>query len=186
MGFDKAKYRVETIPLAECQEMVARFHYSGGGSNTAVFRHGLFRLGLPKPVGCAWWIPPTKNAAKATWPSNWRAVLALHRLVVAPYVPTNGASYLIGRSIRLIRQDRRWECLVTYADESQGHAGTIYQATNWEYCGVTSSEAQWVDPETGRFVARKAGPRTRTKAEMEELGYKMIGRFKKHKYRMVL
>lgn len=121
----------------------------------------------------------------ATYPDNWRGVLSLHRLVVHPTVPTNGASFLISQSIRLVRQDKRWECLVTYADQGRGHTGAIYKATNWEYVGVTAKHAQWVDPTTGRYVA-KLSTRTRTKKEMEELGYEVIGRFAKHKYRMVL
>lgn len=181
----KEDYKVVSVPLRTCREMVEKWHYTQGGSNTATFRHGLLRL-RPNPafVGCAWWIPPTKSAAAAWWP-NWRAVLVLHRLVVAPGEPTNAASYLIGRSIRLIRRDPRWEYLLTYADEGQGHDGLIYRATNWTYLGMTAPEAQWVDRD-GRYVSRKAGPRTRTKAEMEELGYRMIGRFRKHRYGMEL
>ena len=74
---------------------------------------------------------------------------------------------------------KRWPCLVTYADEWQG-TRTIYRASNWDYCGLTAPEATFV--KDGRMVARKAGPNTRTRAEMEELGAKMIGRFAKHKF----
>jgi hypothetical protein len=34
------------------------------------------------------------------------------------------------------------------------------------------------------MVARKAGPHTRTKAEMEALGYKMIGRYARFRFGM--
>lgn len=181
----KANYLVTTIPLALCQVLVRLYHYSGGGANTATFRHGLMDRVTGECVGAAWWIPPTKSAAQASWDGDWKRVLSLHRLVVKPNMPTNAASFLIGRSIRLIRQDGRWGCLVTYADTGQGHLGGIYRATNWEYVGLTTPEAQWVDS-TGRFVARKAGPKTRTKGEMQELGYRLLGRYSKHKYRMIL
>lgn len=176
-------YRVETLPLALGREMVRKHHYAKGSSNTATFRHGLMRG--DECVGCALWLPPTKNAAKATYDGDWRAVIALSRLVILPDEPTNAASFLIGRSIRLIRQDPRWECLVTYADDYQGHSGAIYRATNWEYVGKTKPTALWLNAD-GRMVARKAGPKTRTKAEMEALGYRMAGRYSKHKYRMIL
>lgn len=179
-------YTVETVTLTTCHELVATYHYAKGGPNTAVFRHGLFHRDDPLTcLGIAWWLPPTKVAANAVWPTNWRAVLTLTRLVIAPEVPQNGASYLLGRSVRHIRRDPRWECLVTYADESQGHTGAIYRAAGWEYMGMTASEARWVDSD-GRQVSRKAGPVSRTVAEMRALGCRIDGRSRKHRFRMPL
>jgi hypothetical protein len=181
-----AEYVVESIPLSMCVELVRAHHYAQGGPNTATFRHGLFhREDHMRCLGVAWWLPPTRRAAEACWPSNWQAVLTLSRLVVAPEVPQNGASFLLARSVKLIRRDPRWECLVTYADEGQGHTGAIYRAANWEYAGMTGSEARWVDS-AGRMVARKAGPTTRTAAEMRALGHRVAGRSRKHRFRMVL
>lgn len=182
----KTDYEVKTIPLAVCQEKVAKYHYARTGSNTATFRHGLFLKSDPETcIGIAWWIPPTKSAALANYPKNWKAVLVLSRLVVDPGVPKNAASFLIMQSVKLIRLDLRWEYLLTYADEWQKHSGAIYKATNWTPLGKTTPEATWIDV-NGRMVARKAGPHTRTKAEMLALGHKMIGRFSRHRFGMAL
>src|ERR1700719_72083 len=122
----KTDYEVKTIPLIICQEKVAKYHYARTGSNTATFRHGLFLKSDPdKCIGIAWWIPPTKSAALANYPKNWKAVLVLSRLVVDPGVPKNAASFLIMQSVKLIRKDKRWEYLLTYADEWQKHSGAI-------------------------------------------------------------
>jgi hypothetical protein len=101
-------------------------------------------------------------------------------LVVLPEVPANACSFLMGRSIKLIEQDGRFVSLVTYADESEGHTGAIYRATNWEYVGKTAAIPKWVDA-NGRQVAVKA-TKSRTKAEMEALGYVIKGRYRKHKF----
>jgi hypothetical protein len=135
-------------------------------------------------IGIAWWIPPTKSAALANYPKNWGAVLVLSRLAIDPGVPKNAASFLIMQSVKLIRKDKRWEYLLTYADEWQNHSGAIYKATNW-ILGKTTPEATWIDSD-GRMVARKAGPHTRTKAEMLALGHKMIGRFSRHRFGMAI
>jgi len=175
----------EVRPLASldvARTLVEQYHYAHGASNTATYLHGLFRRGEFWETNCkgvAWWIPPTKSAALATYPENWQGVLMLHRLVIVPGVPKNACSFLLAHSMKLIDRNR-WPCLVTYADEWQGHNGTIYKATNWKYVGKTAPEAIYV--KDGRMVARKAGPRTRTKAEMIALGAKYIGRFAKHKY----
>jgi hypothetical protein len=176
----KGDWEVRPISLCVAQDMVERLHYSGGGSNTGTYCHGLFERARPAhPRGVAWWIPPTKAAANATHPVDWEGVLALSRMAIEPEVPKNAATFLLARSMRLI--DRlRWPCLVTYADEWQGHTGTIYRACNWHYVGLTNPEATFVLD--GRMVARKAGPRTRTRAEMEAIGADMIGRFAKHKF----
>jgi hypothetical protein len=177
---------VQTIPLADCRRLCEQHHYSKGGSNTATYRHGLILRSIERIVGCAWWIPPTKTAAQATYPEgDWRRVLSLSRLAIEPTMPTNAASYLIGRSIRLIRAEGKWDCLVTYADDMQNHSGAIYRATNWEYVGKTKPERAYKDA-TGRLTARKAGPRTRTHAEMLALGCVCVGSFCKSKFRMVL
>ena len=176
----REEWEVRTVELTVAQALVRQYHYSGGGANTATYRHGLFKKGEAECLGVAWWIPPTKTAALATYPDNWQGVLNLSRLALSPKVPKNGASFLLSKSMKLI--DRvRWPCLVTYADEMQGHTGAIYKATNWEYCGMTAKEATWFNGD--RMVARKAGPKTRTKAEMLELGCRMVGRFAKHKFR---
>jgi len=175
----KSEWEVRTIDLVVAQELVRRLHYSRGGSNTATYRHGLFHRGCDTCVGVAWWIPPTKSAAKATYPVNWKGVLSLSRFVLEPECPKNSASFLLAASRKLIDRDK-WPCLVTYADDWQGHTGKIYLADNWQYKGKTTAEVTYqID---GRMVSRKAGPKTRTKAEMEAIGAKMVGKFGKHKF----
>ena len=178
----KAKeWEVQTIGMERASELVREFHYSGGGSNTAVYRHGLFPAGCfmdAHCVGVASWIPPTPDAARATYPENWQGVLSLSRLAIGP-APKNAASFLLGRSMQLIDRER-WPCLVTYADTWRGHTGAIYRATNWQYVGLTKPQRTYVV--NGRIVARKAGPRTRTHAEMLALGAECIGSFAKHKF----
>ena len=170
------------MALSVAQELVRKYHYSGGGSNTATYRHGLFHKGSEECLGVSWWIPPTKSAALATYPENWKGVLSLTRLAIAPEVPANAASFLLGASMRMINREL-WPCLVTYADEMMGHTGAIYRATNWEYCGMTAKEATFF--KDGRMIARKAGPRTRTHQEMYNLGCELIGKFAKHKFRHI-
>lgn len=186
----KHDWMVDTASLKQVRELVADLHYAGGSSNTATFRHGLFRRSEWPLVlsGAAQWIPPTRGAAEATLRQlelvgDWRRVLALSRLVVAPDVPTNGASFLLGRSIRLIRATRAWDVLVTYADERQGHTGAIYRATNWRYIGESIADS-WIL--NGKQLTRKAGPRTRTREEMIGLGAIELDPAIKHKFAIVL
>jgi hypothetical protein len=175
----------EVLPLKDlglATALVEKYHYAHGGSNTATYLHGLFRRDdrwKANCLGVAWWLPPTKSAALATYPENWQGVLSLSRLVVVPDVPKNAATFLMSQSRKLI--DRNvWPCLVTYADDWRGHVGTIYRADNWQFVGKTKPQPVYV--KDGRMVARKSGPHTRTHTEMLALGCELLGRFSKSKY----
>lgn len=174
------KVRPTSIPTA--LRLVEAHHYAHGASNTATYLHGLYPANAfweRECLGVAWWIPPTKSSALATYPPNWQGVLSLSRLVIAPGAPKNACTFLLARSMKRIDRTR-WPCLVTYADEWQGHTGTIYRAANWTDAGMTQPEATFVV--AGRMVSRKAGPKTRTRKEMEFIGATMVGKFAKHKF----
>ena len=178
--FLKKEWYVANIPLKVAQDMVREFHYSRGGSNTAVYTHGLFRQDVEKCQGIVWWLPPTKVACESVNKAHWQKVLSLTRMVVLPGVPRNACSFLLSRSVRMIEKDGRFVSLVTYADESQGHSGNVYRAANWEYVGRTGPYPRWLDS-SGRQVAPKATT-NRTKHEMELLGHTRVGSFYKHKF----
>ncbi len=169
---------------AEAREFIAKFHYSGGSSRTCVYAHGLFRRGENELLGVALWLPPTKPAARSVNRDQWRRVLALSRLCIHPELSTNAASFLLGRSIRLIKTEGKWLSLVTYADEFMNHKGQIYRATNWTYVGKMKGSPRWEDVE-GRQVS-VLSTKSRTRQQMRELGYRNVGVYDKHKFVMHL
>jgi hypothetical protein len=177
-----AEWEVRDVEIGIARRLVEENHYARGASNTATYLHGLFRKGdifQEQCVGLAWWLPPTRSCAEATYPGHWKEVLSLSRLVIEPSISQNACTFLLARSRKLIPEGV-WPCLVTYADEWRGHSGAIYLADNWEYVGKTKPQRTYVID--GRMVARKAGPHTRTHAEMLALGAEMVGSFAKHKF----
>jgi hypothetical protein len=178
----KEDWEVRPVSIAVARELVRRYHYAKGASNTRTYLHCLFQKGAffdDDCLGVAWWIPPTRSAAEATYPANWRGVLSLSRLVIAPGVPKNACTFLLARSVALIPAND-WPCLVTYADDWRGHTGRIYRASNWQYIGKTRAEVTYTID--GVMTARKAGGHTRTKAEMLAIGAQCEGNHAKHKY----
>ena len=177
------EWEVVSLPAhSDAVRLVKAWHYSKGASNTSTYRHGLYPVGVAwgEPVGVTLWIPPTRTAAESVAGEDWKGVLVLSRLVVAPDMPTNAASFLLGASMRLIDRER-WPTLLTYADTRLGHTGAIYKATNWECLGVTVGADNWVDGE-GRLVARKRGPTTFNKQQMLDKGYEQLVSMPKIKY----
>jgi hypothetical protein len=178
--FRKSEWFVEDVPIAQAKELVEKYHYARGASHTRVFTHGLYD-DLGGLYGVAWWLPPTKPACMSVNRLEWKRVLSLSRMVVVPGVPKNACSFLLARSTDLIRKDGRFNSLVTYADQSQGHTGHVYRAAGWTYMGKSSVTPRWIDPTTGRQVATLA-TKTRTKAQMLALGYTLEGHFGKLKF----
>lgn len=176
----KEDWFVDQCDFATAKQLIVQHHYARGGSNTFVYLHGLFYKHDHECYGVAWWLPPTRVACESVNKEQWQKVLSLTRMVVAPGVPKNAASFLLARSLRLIEKEGRFVSLVTYADESQGHEGRVYRAANWEYVGRTGPYPRWLDRD-GKQVARKA-TKNRNDATMKSLGHQQVGSFYKHKY----
>lgn len=176
------EWEVRPVDIAVAERLVTRFHYAAGASNTAVALHGLFPAGSlweQECRGVAWWLPPTKVAAAALAGPDWEGVLALSRLAIEPGMPGNSATFLMAASLRMLDR-RRWPVLVTYADGWRGHSGAIYRATGWTEHGETAPEEVWTL--NGRMIARKAGPRSRTREEMIALGAVSHGKHRRIRF----
>lgn len=60
-------------------------------------------------------------------------------------------SKVLSLSLKLIKKACPLvKLVVSYADEAQGHKGTIYQATNWYFVGDSMAESA-IDPQTGKI-----------------------------------
>lgn len=86
-------------------------------------------------VGCITYGKPASNnlCVGLAGEENSKYVYELNRLVITTDTP-NSASFLIGRSLRLLPKPLY---IVSYADDGWGHKGYVYQATNWLYTGMT-------------------------------------------------
>lgn len=172
-------WTVGPVDHGEARALVAAHHYAKGASNTYCYLHGLYST-TGELHGVAWWLPPTRVAAESVNRGKWTQVLSLSRLVLRPDTPKNAATFLLGRSVRLIAKDGRFVSLVTYADTEQGHTGHIYRAAGWNYVGLSKPSPVWIDNE-GKRVAAKSTV-NRSKAQMEALGHRLLGYYAKHKF----
>ncbi len=67
----------------------------------------------------------------------------LSRLWIDDCVPRNAETWMIGKAIRYVRRNHREvKHIVSYADPSAGHTGTIYRAANFRSDGRTGPRAQ--------------------------------------------
>lgn len=91
--------------------------------------------------------PPNATELKGYWDRhNQLGWIEIKRLVMSPICPKNSESRFIGYTIKHIRKHNKIKGIVTYADDSQGHRGTIYKATGFIYLGKTDAKKDfWVN-----------------------------------------
>ena len=65
-------------------------------------------------------------------------VVELKRLCCIDKTPKNTESYFIGKTLRWMKQHSRFDLVVSYSDTFYGHEGTIYKASNFKHCGMTT------------------------------------------------
>jgi hypothetical protein len=66
-------------------------------------------------------------------------VVTLTRLWLSDGLPKNSESHVIGIVLRSLRKETSLKFVLAYSDPAAGHLGTIYQATNWLYTGLSSA-----------------------------------------------
>jgi hypothetical protein len=65
--------------------------------------------------------------------------LTLTRLWLSGELPSNSESRIIAVCLRYLKKFTKLQFIVTYADPTQGHVGTIYQASSWLYTGLSEA-----------------------------------------------
>lgn len=129
---------------AQCAEPTYVFAWLGAG--------GLFG-DTGEPEAAALFAP---SAARA-WGSN---AIELTRLVRSPGMGQPLTRFL-SQCFSFIRSKGRFDLVIAYADPSAGHHGGIYQAGNWIYVGMSSSNSAWVNRITGKRSSQRSFAQSR-------------------------
>jgi hypothetical protein len=133
-------YTIKQISSQEATKMVVENHYLHRRAST-MFAYGLFDG--EEMLGCIIYGKPASPSlcVGVCGPEESSKVLELTRLWIADGTPKNTESYLIGRSLRLLPEEK--DIIVSYAEIDAGHIGVVYQATNWIYTGMSDRHVEW-------------------------------------------
>jgi hypothetical protein len=102
---------------------------------------GLFERATQRIVGCITYaVSSSSTLLKGICGEDeMYNVYELTRLWIKDGTPKNAESFLIGNTLRMLDK----EIIVSFSEKERGHVGTVYQATNFYYCGLS---AKFVDP----------------------------------------
>lgn len=172
-------FTVQPIKKEECKPWLLDKHYAHR-IPPIMYAYGLYDSNK-QLQGCCIFGYPCRMLTE-----YWKNILELNRLVVNENLPRNVLSYLVSCSLKLLPSPN---VIVSYADDNQGHHGYIYQATNWIYTGLSSSENKiFIE---GNLVHRRtlnSVYKTSSVKDLQEKGYNIeveeqVG---KHRYFMFL
>ncbi len=132
--------RLDWVSARTARRAVLKWHYSrtmpmpkyaclgvwesGDFVGAVIFAHGSnYRIGAPYGLGVG-------------------QVVELVRVALRRHVTP--VSRILSVALRMLRHSSPGvELVVSYADPVQGHVGTIYQAANWTYLGMTSASYEY-------------------------------------------
>lgn len=179
-------YRVERIPGGVGKAFIRRYHYSRSCHNGPM-TWGLYRGN--KLVGvCAFATPCSEKVRASIFGSDGKdRVTELHRLVVTERNrPNNLTSWFTSRAMKgLVDERPNYDIVISFADETEGHLGIIYQALNAIYCGMTGRAKFFRDGE-GRLRHPRQNGVNISADEAKGRGWTAEMREAKHRYLLVL
>lgn len=124
-------WNVEPITKKQADFIITRRHYS---RRAPIFWEAFALVdGDGLIEGVVVYGQPSPPIQKHAFAERSFRLYELTRLVIQTTKP-NAASFLVGRSLRMLSEQP--SAVVSYADSEWGHAGIVYQATNWLYTGA--------------------------------------------------
>lgn len=180
---------VRQVDAKFARKYIASFHYSRTMPDSTRFSFAGYMNGKVCGIVC-YGMGCGKNQYTALIPGIENGTyVELTRLWCADSYPRNTESKLIAESLKLLPPQIK--LVLSFADESQGHIGVIYQATNWIYCGINAG-GKMLRCEDGTIkhprllgIHRMRHPELRelnNQQLMNRYGYTLVDGGRKHRY----
>lgn len=129
---------IRTPDSKELKSFLDAYHYIGkdrGGNCFGAYFNG-------ELIGCVVYSPPLRQNTAGQFNLSSSEVCELSRLCIHPnYQKKNFASWLIARTIKKIN----FKLVISYADTTVGHTGTIYRAAGFDFHHKVDSDYWYVD-----------------------------------------
>lgn len=177
-------YTVIPIERSQCEEYILGIHYAKRWPSIS-YAFGLY-LDDELCGVVTYGSPPSSTLKRGIAGDDFKGdVLELNRLCLKNNIK-NEASILVGRSLKLLPKDK---IIVSFADTKQDHKGYVYQATNFNYCGLSAKRTDWKvkgkEHLHGQTVADEfRGVKNRAQAMRDKYGddFYLEPRSRKHRY----
>ena len=183
-GYIVRAYSVSGVTRADCAEFILEIHYARRWPSIS-YAFGLFDgddlIGI-----VTYGTPPSAPLRRGIAGDAYIGdVLELNRLCLR-HNRKNEASMLVGRSLKMLPKNK---IVVSFADTEHGHIGSVYQASNFIYCGLSAKRTDWkvrgLEHLHGQTIADEfRGVKNRAEAMRQKYGddFYLAPRPRKHRY----
>lgn len=136
----KETFEIQKIEYKDAMDLVIKNHYLHRKAPCSI-AYGLFCKKCKSIVGVVTYgVSCSSTLLRGICGDEEKHnVYELTRLWIKDGTPKNSESFLIGNTLKKLDK----EIIVSFAEIQQGHVGTIYQASNFLYCGLS---AKFKDP----------------------------------------
>ena len=173
---------ITQITKEEAKSILSHFHYLKDISRgfKSGYNYGLFIDNELKGVVIFTGFPVPELAVGLFGldRKDQQGLFELSRLCLHPSLQQenkNVASQFVSRAIKQLRKDTKVRAILSYAD-SQFHVGTVYQACNFKYYGLSEAKKDfYIKKEDGSFIKHSRGKVKGLEGEWRD-------RTRKHRY----
>ena len=118
--------------------------------------------------------PSSENVIKSVYGGKYtKNIKELHKLFIIDNTPKNTESFFISQALKqlkIIRPDIH--TIISYADTTEGHKGTIYKASNFFFCGSTNTKSVFYrDPVSNKLIHPRQNGKNISKKTAIENGW---------------
>ena len=152
--WDKLKVNIKeaecrNIDHTQARNIIEKYEYLGTYCNAPIFAHGIFYN--DHLAGCVvFGAPSPPNLARSVIKDNFK-VIQLSRGACVHWSHKHSASKLIASGLNSAKE-KGYDIVIAFSDPDAGEVGTVYQATNWLYCGLTAKRPDYFDCNGKRIV----------------------------------
>jgi hypothetical protein len=133
------KYIIQPCDVRQIGSFIEKWHYSKNVNG--LISDYCFRL-LNEKGDLVGAIIYGRIAMRGVWKKyvdNESDLIELRRLVCIDDTPKNTESFFISKTIKWLLWNSNIKKIISYADNTQGHTGVIYKASNFDFEGETMS-----------------------------------------------
>ena len=131
------KYLIKTCERKEIKTFIETWHYSKN-INGVISDYSFKLMDKDKIIGAMIYGRIAMANVWKKYVNNENELIELRRLCCIDDTPKNTESYFIGHTLRWLKKNSNIKKVISYADETYNHSGTIYKASNFKHIGMTN------------------------------------------------
>jgi len=144
------------VGLRTASKIIEKYEYLGTMCNAPMFAYGIRFNGQLGGVVVYGSPSPPSLATSVISKDSSDKVIQLGRGACVHWAHPHAGSKLIAYSLKQVEK-LGYKVVIAFTDPDAGEIGTLYQATNWLYCGLTAKRPDYFDAQGNRIVGH-VGP----------------------------